>query len=68
MIIFNYPSKKVLKERVGEKLNYIETSLFGPEYRANGVLIGANRPHITKQGREFFAEVIMKDGLIHKVT
>lgn len=68
MIIFNYPSKKVLKERVGERLNYIETSLFGPEYRANGVLIGANRPHITKQGREFFAEVIMKDGLIHKVT
>ena len=68
MIIFNYPSKKVLKERVGEKLNYIETSLFGPEYRANGVLIGANRPHITKQGREFFAEVTMKNGLIHKVT
>lgn len=68
MIIFNYPSKKVLKERVGERLNYIETSLFGPEYRANGVLIGANRPHITKQGREFFAEVTMKDGLIHKVT
>lgn len=68
MIIFNYPSKKVLKERVGERLNYIETSLFGPEYRANGVLVGANRPHITKQGREFFAEVTMKDGLIHKVT
>jgi len=68
MIIFNYPSKKILKERIGESLDYIETSLFGAEYRRDGVLTGANRPHITGQGREFFAEVTMKDGLIHKVT
>jgi hypothetical protein len=32
MIIFNYPSKKVLKENVGQRLNFIETSLFGAEY------------------------------------
>tara|TARA_R110000744_G_scaffold40913_1_gene92833 strand:+ start:379 stop:585 length:207 start_codon:yes stop_codon:yes gene_type:complete len=68
MIIFNYPSKKVLKERIGERLAYIETSLFGEEYKRDGLLTGANRPHITGQGREFFAEVTMKDGLIHKVT
>jgi len=68
MIIFNYPSKKVLKERIGQQLNYIETSLFGEQYRRDGVLTGANRPHITGQGREFFAEVTMKNGLIHKVT
>tara|TARA_R110002096_G_scaffold288104_1_gene481806 strand:+ start:51 stop:257 length:207 start_codon:yes stop_codon:yes gene_type:complete len=67
MIIFNYPSKKVLKENIGSQLNFIETSLFGEEYKANGYLVGANRPHITGQGREFFAEVTMKDGLIHKV-
>ncbi len=64
MIVFNYPSKKVLKEQVGQPLKYIETSMFGPEYRPNGELTGANRPHITGQGREFFANVTMRDGLI----
>jgi hypothetical protein len=68
MIIFNYPSKKVLKENVGEQLNYIETSLFGAEYVSNGTLVGANRPHITGQGREFFASVLMKDNKIVKVS
>jgi hypothetical protein len=41
--------------------------MFGPEYRRDGVLYGANRPQITHMGREFFAQVIMKDGIIHKV-
>jgi len=67
MIIFNYPSKKVLKENIGKPLRYIETSLFGPEYIPNGTLAGANRPHITGQGREFFAQVIMQNGLIKVV-
>tara|TARA_R100000781_G_scaffold62783_1_gene39824 strand:+ start:411 stop:617 length:207 start_codon:yes stop_codon:yes gene_type:complete len=67
MIVFNYPSKKVLKENIGKKLMYIETSMFGAEYIDNGTLTGANRPHITGQGREFFAQVTMKDGLISKV-
>jgi len=67
MIIFNYESKKQLKENIGKPLRYIETSLFGPEYRPNGMLTGANRPHITGRGREFFANVIMKDGLIQSV-
>ena len=67
MIIFNYPSKKVLTENIGEPLRFIETSVFGPEYKENGVLTGANRPHITGIGREFFANVTMKDGLIASV-
>mgnify|MGYP001275967085 FL=1 len=67
MIIFNYPSKKVLKECIGKPLNYIETSLFGNEYVRNGTMTGANRPHITGQGREFFANVTMVDGLISNV-
>lgn len=67
MMIFNYPSKKVLKENIGKPLRYTETSIFGNEYVSDGVIIGANRPHITKQGREFFAEVTLKDGLIIKV-
>jgi hypothetical protein len=67
MIVFDYPSKKVLKENVGNRLRYIETSMFGDEYVSTGKLTGANRPHITGQGREFFATVTMKDGLIARV-
>jgi hypothetical protein len=67
MLIFNYSSKKELKERVGQPLDYIETSIFGPEYVTNGVLTGANRPHITGKGREFFANVTMLNGLIKAV-
>lgn len=67
MIIFDYPSKKVLKENIGNRLRYIETSMFGPEYVSNGILTGANRPHITGKGKEFFANVTMQDDLIIKV-
>lgn len=67
-LIANYPSKKNLKTHVGEALKYTETSHFGPEYRSDGVLVVANRPHITGMGREFFAEVTMVDGKIAKVT
>ena len=62
-----YPSKKELKANVGNRLKYIETSMFGPEYRDNGTLTVANRPHITKIGREFFAQVTMENGLIKSV-
>ena len=66
-LVVKYPSKKVLKENIGKRLRYIETSLFGPEYSDNGMLTVANRPHITGQGREFFAQVFMENGLIAKV-
>lgn len=66
-LIVRYPSKKELKSHVGSPLKYTETSMFGPEYRRDGVLTVANRPHITGMGREFFAQVTMKDGLIEKV-
>tara|TARA_B110000037_G_C16716754_1_gene341340 strand:- start:120 stop:326 length:207 start_codon:yes stop_codon:yes gene_type:complete len=64
MIIFNYPSKKELKANIGKPLKYRETSMFGNEYVSDGYLVGANRPHITGLGREFFAEVTMKNNLI----
>jgi hypothetical protein len=67
MLVFNYESKKALKESIGKPLRYIETSMFGAEYRDNGTLTGANRPHITHKGREFFANVVMADGLIKSV-
>ena len=68
MMIFLYPSKKELAASVGQPLNYRETSIFGEEYRPNGTLTGSNRPSITGiKGREFFANVTMRDGVIAKV-
>lgn len=69
MLILLYPSKKDLAANVGEPLRYEETSVFGPEYKPNGSLVGSNRPAIMGiKGREFFANVLMKDGLIAKVS
>ena len=68
MIILNYPTKKALRECVGQPLRYQETSIFGPEYESDGVLVGCNRPHITGHKREFFAEVLMRDGKIERVS
>lgn len=67
MLIFNYDSKRALKECIGQQLRYTETSMFGAEYKPDGVLTGANRPHITGRGREFFANVTLKDGVIVQV-
>ena len=67
-MIFNYKSKKQMKENIGKPLRYTETSMFGPEYVDNGSITGSNRPQITGNGgREFFAQVTMKDGLIASV-
>lgn len=66
-LIANYPTKKACKEAIGQSLRYTETSMFGEEYRSNGVLTVANRPHITRQGREWFGRVTMVDGKISKV-
>jgi hypothetical protein len=67
MLIANYPTKKACRESIGKPLRYIETSVFGAEYKPDGELTVANRPHITRQGREWFGIITMKDGLIVKV-
>ena len=41
--------------------------MFGPEYKATGSFCVARRPHLQGGGREFFANVTMLDGVIHKV-
>lgn len=68
LLVTAYKSKKELTAAIGKPLSYQETSLFGKEYLADGELVVAHRPSITPiGGREFFANVTMKDGLIHKV-
>ena len=66
-MIFDYPSKKVLKENIGKPLRYKETSMFGAEYLSNGSFNGNNRPTLTGYKREFGATVTMENGLITKV-
>ena len=47
MMILLYESKKELKQSIGKKLKYTETSIFGSEYLSNGTIYGSNRPHLT---------------------
>ena len=65
MMAASYPTKKALKEAIGQPLHYVETSLFGFEYLDNGhfCVVGPS-PY----QRKWFAEVTMKDGKISKVT
>ena len=60
MIILDYPSKKLLKEEVGRPLRYIETSMFGLEYRENGTFSGANcsAPEFLDSGLTVFASTL----------
>ncbi len=67
MMIVHYTSKKELKEAIGQELKYTETSMFGNEYVSDGTITVARRPHLQNGGREFFATVTMKNGLIEKV-
>lgn len=60
-----YPSKKDLKARIGHRLNYIETSMFGNEYQPNGTFCVVGPDPYTN--RKWYAEVTMKDNLIVKV-
>ena len=59
-----YPTKKALRQSIGKPLRYIETSVFGLEYRDNGTLyvVGPD-PYI----RKWYAQVTMCDGLISAV-
>lgn len=68
MLLTGYKSKKELVASIGSPLVYKETSLFGDEYRSNGKFCGAHRPAVTGlAGREFFAEITMRDDKIANV-
>lgn len=60
----SYPSKKALKESIGQPLRYVETSFFGNEYKADGTftVVGPS-PTV----RKWYATVTMVGGKISKV-
>lgn len=61
----SYPTKKALKLAIGQQLRYVETSMFGEEYKSDGTfcVVGPS-----PQKRSWFASVTMKDGKISKVS
>lgn len=61
----SYNTKKDLKAAVGQRLRYIETSMFGEEFKENGTfaVVGPD-PY---NNRKWYASVTMKDGLIAAV-
>lgn len=61
-----YKSKKELKAKIGMPLRFIETSMFGPEYRETGKFCVVGPCPFSN--RKWYAEVTMKDGLIVKVS
>lgn len=61
----SYPTKKALKAAVGTKLKYVETSAFGPEYKATGVFTVVGPDAYTS--RKWFARVETRDDIIISV-
>jgi len=61
----SYPTKKALKENIGKPLRFVETSMFGPEYKETGsfTVVGPS-PY----QRKWFATVTMENGIIKKVS
>ena len=64
MMVANYATKKALKDSVGKPLEYIETSMYGKEYKDNGTfaMVGPSA-----YNRKWWAEVTMENGLIRRV-
>lgn len=65
MSISGFKTKKELKAAVGQEPRFVETSLFGPEYKGDGsyTIVGPS-PY----DRKWYATVVVKDGKISKVS
>jgi hypothetical protein len=61
-----YKTKKDLKAAVGKRLRYVETSLFGAEYKSNGTFCVVGPCAYTN--RKWYASVTMENDLIKKVS
>lgn len=64
MLAATYKTKKELKACVGRPLRFVETSMFGAEYKDNGSFpVVGPAPY----DRKWYATVVMKNGVIAKV-
>jgi len=74
MLLTGYKSRKELATCIGEPLKYVETSMFGNEFKWDGSFTAMHRPLLKEyngitlpKGREFGATITMANGLIAKV-
>lgn len=63
MLICSYQTKKALREAIGKRLRYIETSMFGPEYSDDATLTVAGPTEFHK----WYANVTVANGISQKV-
>lgn len=62
-----HATKKELKEAIGSRLHYSETSCFGPEYPVGGTgVVSVVGPSAYQ--RKYFAQVTLVNGIITKVS
>jgi hypothetical protein len=66
MLGATYKAKKDLKAAIGKPLRYVETSMFGPEFKDNGKFPVVGPCPYTN--RKWYAQVTMVNGLIAKVS
>jgi hypothetical protein len=62
----SYETKKDLKAAIGQSLRYVETLMFGQEYKADGTFCVVGPCAYTN--RKWYAAVTMVNGLISKVS
>lgn len=63
--IEGFRTKKELKAAVGQVPNFIETSMFGPEFKGDGRYTVVGPDPYSK--RDWYATVTVRDGRIAKV-
>ena len=66
MGVSGYKTKRDLKNSIGKELRYVETSMFGTQYKPNGVNTVVGPCAYTS--RKWYAQVTMKDDKIVKVN
>lgn len=66
MGVYGYAKKKDLKASIGKRLQYVETSMFGAEFKATGTNTVVGPDAYNK--RDWYATVTTVDGIITKVT
>ncbi len=64
MLAASYPTKKACKESIGKAPRFVETSMFGPEYKGDGeyTVVGPS-PY----DRKWYGNITVRDGVIVKV-
>lgn len=66
MLGASYKTKKDLKAAIGKPLRFVETSMFGSEYKENGSFPVVGPCPYTN--RKWYASVTMENGVIKKVS